>query len=118
MDSDSDVEKIISYVVQKRRRKREYIRNILRGRANRGETFLYKEMQNDPEYHTRYFRCILKFQFHYYFTLKLKNTSFVCYRMEKNTFELLLSKVGPKITHGATHSYPISTTQRLAVTLR
>jgi len=62
MDSDSDVEKIIAYVIEKKKRKkREYIRDILQGRINRGESFLHKEMQSDPEYHSRYFRYILKY---------------------------------------------------------
>jgi len=38
--------------------------------------------------------------------------------MHKESFDTLLSIVGPKIRHSVNHAFPISTTQRLAITLR
>lgn len=80
---------------EKRRRRRMCARRIFRRRSELSEMVLVNEMRlYDEESHVAYFR------------------------MTRATFDALMSKVGPRIAHAATHTNPISVVQRLAVTLR
>ena len=80
-----------------RRRHRNWVAEVNQHRRARGEFFnLVQELRtNDPERHRTYFR------------------------MTRETFDLLLSKIGPSITRQRTNfREPIDAAQRLAVTLR
>ena len=80
-----------------RRRHRNWVAEVNQHRRARGEFFnLVQELRtNDPERHRTYFRMI------------------------RETFDLLLSKIGPSITRQRTNfREPIDAAQRLAVTLR
>ena len=47
-----------------------------------------------------------------------EDSHFKYFRMTRQTFDNLLSKVGPELLHAPTHKLPISPKERLAMTLR
>ena len=82
---------------RQKRRHKNWVADVNRRRRARGEFFnLVQELRtNDPERHRTYFR------------------------MSRDTFDLLLSKIGPTINRQRTNfREPIDAEQRLAVTLR
>ncbi|CAG7827530.1 unnamed protein product [Allacma fusca] len=79
---------------QKQRKRSMYIRPIFRNRFVQGEHNLVRELAKDPYYHHRYFR------------------------MNKETFEEILSMLGDRLEHGQNLLRPISALERLAITMR
>ncbi|CAG2247311.1 unnamed protein product [Mytilus edulis] len=81
--------------LRSRRKRTKYTRSILAQRRRQGDyANLVQEMRLDPEYHILYFR------------------------MSREHFEKLARKVCPLLERPRTHLYPISATERLAMTLR
>ena len=80
----------------RRRRKRRFdVREINKHRDLNGEfACRVQKLHTDPEYHQQYLR------------------------MSKKDFDKLLEMVGPLIKRRETHSLPISTTERLVMTIR
>lgn len=71
-----------------------HIRPILKRRNVQGEISLVRELADDPMYHHRYFR------------------------MDKETFDLIYTRILAKISHAPNHCRPITPLERLSITLR